>query len=35
MKLIFEIFFLFFIGFLERLIQLIDKRYRIELEGFE
>lgn len=34
-KLIFEITFLLAIGILERMIQLIDKNYRIELEGFE
>lgn len=35
MKLIFEIVFIFSMGVLERLIQLIDKDYRINLDGFE
>jgi len=34
-KLIFEIFFLWFIAILERIVQLIDKKYKIELEGFD
>ena len=34
-KLLFEAFFLLFIGFLEKLIRVIDKNYSIELEGFD
>jgi len=35
LKLIFELAFILFIHFIEKLIQLIDKNYRIELMGFD
>lgn len=35
LKLIFEMGFILFIHFLEKVIQLIDKDYKIHLDGFE
>lgn len=35
LKLIFEITFVLFIHFVEKLIQFIDKKYRIEIHGFD